>query len=95
MNKYIDLIEAQYLKKDIPRFDVGDMVDVEIKIVEEGKNGLFFRKQHPDSIVRAVEAFLNSDFDRRAIERNAQKFSKENFKRKISEVIENHITFKS
>lgn len=37
MNKYIDLIEAQYLKKDIPKFNAGDMVDVQIKIVEEGK----------------------------------------------------------
>src|SRR3989338_9128451 len=37
MNKYIDAIEAQYLKKDIPRFDIGDTIDVQLKIVEEGK----------------------------------------------------------
>ena len=37
MNKYIDAIEAQSLKKDIPQFDIGDTIDVQLKIVEEGK----------------------------------------------------------
>lgn len=37
MSKYINLVEAQFLKKDIPRFDIGDTVDVQVKIVEEGK----------------------------------------------------------
>jgi len=37
MNKYLNLIEAQYLKKDISQFNIGDTVNVEIKIVEEGK----------------------------------------------------------
>ena len=35
--KFIDLISAKYLKKDIPKFSVGDTVDVQLKIVEEGK----------------------------------------------------------
>lgn len=42
MNKYVSLIEAQHLKKDIPRFDVGDTVEVQVKIVEEGKGRLQF-----------------------------------------------------
>lgn len=33
----IKLVEAKYLKKDIPKFNIGDTVDVQIKIVEEGK----------------------------------------------------------
>jgi large subunit ribosomal protein L19 len=37
MDKRIQLLEAQYLKKDIPKFNVGDTVDVQVKIVEEGK----------------------------------------------------------
>lgn len=37
MNKYVKLIEAAHLKKDIPKFNVGDTVDVLVKIVEEGK----------------------------------------------------------
>lgn len=35
--KFIDLISAKYLKKDMPKFSVGDTVDVQLKIVEEGK----------------------------------------------------------
>ncbi|MDD5428920.1 MAG: 50S ribosomal protein L19 [Candidatus Omnitrophica bacterium] len=37
MNKMIKLVEAKFLKKDIPEFDIGDTVDVQMKIVEEGK----------------------------------------------------------
>ncbi len=40
MDKYIDLIEAKYLKKEIPHFNIGDTVDVQLKIVEEGKSRL-------------------------------------------------------
>lgn len=40
MDKYVDLVEAKYLKKDIPEFNVGDTVDVQLKIVEEGKSRL-------------------------------------------------------
>ena len=35
--KFIDLISAKYLKKDLPKFSVGDTVDVQLKIIEEGK----------------------------------------------------------
>jgi len=38
MEKLMNLIEAKYLKKDIPKFDIGDTVDVNMKIVEEGKS---------------------------------------------------------
>lgn len=37
MDKRITLVEAQFQKKDIPEFKVGDTVDVQVKIVEEGK----------------------------------------------------------
>lgn len=37
MDKYVDLIESKYLKKDISKFNTGDTVDVQMKIVEEGK----------------------------------------------------------
>ena len=38
MEKLMNLIEAKYLKKDISKFDIGDTVDVNMKIVEEGKS---------------------------------------------------------
>ena len=37
MDKYTKLVEALHLKKDIPQFNVGDTVDVLVKIIEEGK----------------------------------------------------------
>jgi large subunit ribosomal protein L19 len=37
MDKRMKLVEGEFLKKDIPEFRVGDTVDVEVKIVEEGK----------------------------------------------------------
>lgn len=33
----MDLVESKYLKKDVPQFNIGDTVDVQLKIVEEGK----------------------------------------------------------
>jgi large subunit ribosomal protein L19 len=36
----IKTAEAKYIKKDIPKFDVGDTAKVFIKIVEEGKQRL-------------------------------------------------------
>jgi large subunit ribosomal protein L19 len=37
MDKYTKLVAASYLKKDIPQFNVGDTVDVLVRIIEEGK----------------------------------------------------------
>ena len=37
MNKYMDALQAGQMKKDMPEFDIGDTLDVELKIVEEGK----------------------------------------------------------
>ncbi len=38
MEKYLSLIRAKNLKKDVPQFNIGDTVDVQMKIVEEGKS---------------------------------------------------------
>ena len=34
----IKLVESKFLKKDVPQFNIGDTVDVQMKIVEEGKS---------------------------------------------------------
>jgi large subunit ribosomal protein L19 len=36
-SKFVNLVEALHRKKDRPKFDIGDTVDVQVKIVEEGK----------------------------------------------------------
>ena len=38
MENILKLIESKYMKKDVPQFNVGDTVDVQLKIVEEGKS---------------------------------------------------------
>ncbi len=38
MDKMLKLVEAEFLKKEMPKFNVGDTVDVQMKIVEEGKS---------------------------------------------------------
>lgn len=40
MNKYMNMLEAKFLKKDMPEFAIGDTLDVELKIVEEGRTRL-------------------------------------------------------
>ena len=37
MDKFTKLVEAAHLKKDLSKFNVGDTVDVLVKIIEEGK----------------------------------------------------------
>lgn len=38
MKDHIKFVESKFMKKDIPEFDIGDTVDVQLKIVEEGKS---------------------------------------------------------
>ncbi|MDO8525661.1 MAG: 50S ribosomal protein L19 [Candidatus Omnitrophota bacterium] len=38
MDKMLKLVEAKFLKKEMPQFNIGDTVDVQMKIVEEGKS---------------------------------------------------------
>lgn len=40
MHEQLKLVESKFLKKDIPQFNIGDTVDVQLKIVEEGKTRL-------------------------------------------------------
>jgi len=38
MEKQLKLVESKFLKKDTPEFNIGDTVDVQMKIVEEGSS---------------------------------------------------------
>ena len=40
MHEQLKLVESKFLKKDVPQFNIGDTVDVLLKIVEEGKTRL-------------------------------------------------------
>ncbi len=51
------------------------------EIVTHKKTGLLFREQTPEAIVAAVKELEFHSFDRRAIAKSAQRFSKEEFKK--------------
>jgi len=38
VKEHIKFVESRFMKADIPQFDIGDTVDVQLKIVEEGKS---------------------------------------------------------
>jgi len=40
MENLVDFVAAKYLKKDVTKFNIGDTVDIQLKIVEEGKSRL-------------------------------------------------------
>lgn len=54
MDNYTKLVEAAHLKKDIPQFNIGDTINVLVKIVEEGKT----RAQSFEGIVIARKGSL-------------------------------------
>jgi len=67
-----------------------------LETVVEGKTGLFFNKQTPQSLAEAVRNFNPSRFNPGEIRNYALKFDKEIFKRKIGEYIEKeYCRFKS
>lgn len=59
-----------------------------LEIVEEGKTGLFFDEQTPESLEQALVNFKSKDFDSRAIRESAKRFNKDIFKKKFKEFVE-------
>ncbi len=56
-------------------------------MVDYGINGLFFREQSAESIARAVHAFNTMRFNPHTVSASVQKFSKENFQRRLLEIV--------
>jgi len=59
-----------------------------LESVKEGKTGMFFDQQTPESLSEAVKKFKSAEFDPRKIRQQALKFDKEIFKRKIKDFVE-------
>lgn len=57
------------------------------EIVTEGVTGVFFHKQTVEDLVVAVKRFLLTSFNEDAIQKSAEKFSKEKFKKAILEIV--------
>lgn len=57
------------------------------EIVIEGKTGIFFDRQTPEAVIEVVLKFSKMCFRRSVITKTAQRFSKENFKKRLTEII--------
>lgn len=78
-------IEAQSFGKPVIAYKAGGALDT----VVDGKTGIFFNEQIWQALYDAIKRFEKMSFDSKIIIRNASRYSKERFKRKLSEVIEN------
>jgi glycosyltransferase involved in cell wall biosynthesis len=58
-----------------------------VEIVQDGTNGVLFDEQSEDSLVGAVRRFETMHFDPRAISKTAEKFSRENFKKNFTRLV--------
>lgn len=59
------------------------------EIVRDRKTGLLFHEQSPEALAKTVCEFETMRWNRSAIARNAQRFSKETFKKKFCEALRN------
>ena len=61
-----------------------------LETVVDGKTGLFFDEQTPDSLISAVERFeaMEAMFDPAEIRRHAEGFDRAVFKRKIAALVD-------
>jgi glycosyltransferase involved in cell wall biosynthesis len=57
--------------------------------VIEGRTGVFFDRQNPENLNRAVENFKDHDFKSEIIRKRAEEFSEERFKREIVKFMRN------
>ncbi len=75
--------EAQACGTPVLAFRVGGGGE----IVEHGKTGLLFNEQTPEAIIGAVRDFETRTFNRKQIGESAYRFSEDEFKRRLFEVV--------
>jgi len=82
----IVLVEAQAYGTPVIVFGKGGAVETVIN----GKTGVFFKKQTVESLINAVKKFevIEDKFDPYFLRKNAERFSKERFKKEFKKVIE-------
>jgi glycosyltransferase involved in cell wall biosynthesis len=83
----ITAVEAQAAGVPVIALNRGGVRDT----VLNNKTGVFFDEQTADSLIEAVERFENLNFSKTEIRKNAKRFSKEVFKKKMQELIGNII----
>lgn len=76
-------VEAQAAGTPVIAFKAGGAKDT----VVDGKTGVFFNKQTPKSIIKAIGRFEKMDFDAKDLVRNAERFEKERFQKEFEKLV--------
>lgn len=61
-----------------------------LDIVVDGKTGIFFKKQTPESLAEALERFQTLKFAPKVLQSHAENYSEERFVREIQEFVSTH-----
>lgn len=72
-------LEAQAAGAPVIAYKAGGALDTVI----EGKTGVFFNKQDKESLIKAIKKFEKLSFNQKDLINNAERFSKQRFKREI------------
>lgn len=75
--------EAQACGLPVIGYNAGGLKE----IVKEGETGLFFNEQTPEALAKTIGSFDKMRFSQAKILKNAKRFSQDNFKLKIQEII--------
>lgn len=78
-------IEAQAAGIPVIAYKAGGALDTVI----DGKTGIFFDEENKESLIKAISKFKRLSFDKKELVKNAEKFSKERFKKDFRKLIEN------
>ena len=76
-------LEAQACGKPVIAYGKGGALES----VEDGKTGIFFSDQTPESLIEAVNRFEQMKFDPKVIRENAERFSHKVFEDKFSKFV--------
>lgn len=82
-------LEAQAAGAPVIAYKAGGALDTVIA----GTTGIFFEKQSVESLVRAVKKFKKLKFDSKELVQNAERFSKENFKKNLTNLLKKYGRF--
>lgn len=80
-------VEAQSFGTPVIAYNGGGYKETVI----EGKTGTLFNSYTKESLINAIKKFEKMDFDPNEIKRNADRFSKERFKKEISQFVKSQV----
>jgi len=79
----LTILEAQSFGKPVIAYGEGGSLETII----DGKTGLFFKPQTEDMLIKTINNFMKKKFNPQDSISNAQKFSFENFKKKLEKLL--------